>query len=81
MFPPGVRHGLIAVSVMAALSLILGGGLLCFLTYRSFMLRRSADNLHRNQSIILIYNLLVADTLQAIGFFISANWLRLDATG
>jgi len=79
VFPPGVRHGLIALSIVASLSLLLGGGLLCYLTYRSIILRRSPGKVHRNQYIILIYNLLVADTLQAIGFLISINWLQMNA--
>lgn len=121
-----LRHGLIAISVLSAISLTLSSSLFTYLTYKliSWKLNkrerarilvsnvpdvppvpnldfqdgpfvadsqtakiaheahirqiRSVENEAPNQFLILIYNLLLADIHQAIGFFISVVWLSKD---
>ncbi|KAI2702134.1 hypothetical protein DTO012A7_915 [Penicillium roqueforti] len=70
------REGLIAISVLAFLSLIATSILLGFITYRLFFWRSSYTRyIGYNQYIILIYNLVLADFLQSLGFIISLQWI------
>lgn len=73
-------RGLIAISVLAFASALATTSLLCFITYRIFFSRRGDKRyLGHNQYIILIYNLLLADLQQSLGFIICIHWVRNDA--
>lgn len=73
-------RGLIAISVLAFISVLATTGLLCFITYRIFFSKRGDRRyLGHNQYIILIYNLLLADLQQSLGFIICIHWVRNDA--
>lgn len=77
--PENHRRGLIAISVMALLSLIATATLLSFITYRLIFWRGSYTRyIGYNQYIILIYNLVLADFLQSLGFIISLRWIFID---
>lgn len=74
------RRGLIGVSITSLLSGIATAVSLVFITYRLiFWQKYFKSYIGYNQFIILIYNLLIADTLQAAGFLISFHWLRINA--
>lgn len=69
------QRGLIAISVMAFLSFIATGGLLCFITYRLVFWRRKYTRyIGYNQYIILIFNLVLADFQQSLAFLICIKW-------
>lgn len=76
-----VAHdGLIAVSVLAVISLIATFGLLSFITYRFiFWQKYYKRSLTTNQYIVLIYNLILADFLQSLGFVLCICWVSEDA--
>ncbi|CAL5868378.1 uncharacterized protein PFLUO_LOCUS2603 [Penicillium psychrofluorescens] len=77
--PLAQRQGLIAVSVMAFLSLIATATLLVFITYRLIFWRRKYTRyIGYNQYIILIYNLVLADFQQALGFLLCLRWILTD---
>lgn len=77
--PIAQRRGLIAVSVMAFLSFIATLTLLSFITYRLiFWRKRYQRYIGYNQYIILIYNLILADFQQALGFMICVKWIATD---
>lgn len=74
--PQVQRLGLIAVSVMAFLSLIATAGLLLFITYRLIFWRSNYQRyIGYNQYIILIYNLILADFQQSLAFLICLRWI------
>ncbi|KAH8703366.1 G protein-coupled glucose receptor regulating Gpa2-domain-containing protein [Talaromyces proteolyticus] len=78
--PSTQYKGLIAISVLAMLSVLATFGLLCFITYRLVFWRQGAKRyLGHNQYIILIYNLLLADLQQSLGFLICLHWIHNDA--
>ncbi|KAK2755584.1 hypothetical protein FQN54_006524 [Arachnomyces sp. PD_36] len=78
--PEDHRRGLIAIVVLAFLSVIATASLLGFLTFRLIFWRRYYKRyMGYNQYIILIYNLLLADFQQAIGFFLSIVWVAKDS--
>ena len=69
------RNGMIAVSVLASISVLTTFSLLCFITYRLiFWKKYHKQYLGQNQYIVLIYNLLWADIVQSIGFLLCAHW-------
>jgi hypothetical protein len=73
------RRGLIAISVMALLSLIATASLLSFITYRLIFWRGSYSRyIGYNQYIILIYNLVLADFQQSLAFIICLRWIFTD---
>jgi hypothetical protein len=77
--PENHRRGLIAISVMALLSLIATATLLGFITYRLVFWRGSyARYIGYNQYIILIYNLVLADFQQSLAFIICLRWISID---
>lgn len=77
--PQAQRKGLIAVAVMAFLSLIATFLLLSFITYRLVFWRGNYKRyIGYNQYIILIYNLVLADFQQALGFLICLRWIVAD---
>lgn len=76
------REGLVAVVVTSFLSSITSAALLVFITYRFIFWRKYyRTRLVYNQYIVLIYNLLLADFQEALGFLLSIQWVatkRLD---
>lgn len=73
--PHAHRMGLIAVAVTSLLSVITTVGLFAFITYRLIYWRKYHSNyIGYNQYVILIYNLLIADFQEALGFFLSIQW-------
>ncbi|KAL1963482.1 hypothetical protein VTN77DRAFT_8063 [Rasamsonia byssochlamydoides] len=74
------RNGLIAISVLAVISAVATFSLLCFISYRLIFWRRYYQHsLGFNQNIVLIYNLLVADFIQALAFLICTHWVVHNA--
>ncbi|KAJ5496551.1 GPCR rhodopsin-like superfamily protein [Penicillium fimorum] len=77
--PLSHRRGLIAISIMALLSLIATSVLLGFITYRLVFWRGSYTRyIGYNQYIILIYNLVLADFLQSLAFILCLRWILTD---
>lgn len=74
------RDGLIVVSVLATLSLILTVSLLSFFTYRFIFWQKYYKRyIGYNQYVVLMYNLILADFLQALGFIVSLRWIAKDS--
>lgn len=74
--PLSHRRGLIAISVMALLSLVATGILLGFITYQLIFWRGSYSRyIGYNQYIVLIYNLVLADFQQSLAFIICLRWI------
>jgi hypothetical protein len=74
------RRGLIAISAIALCSFLTTGTLIAFITYRLIFWRRYYKTyIGYNQYVILIYNLLLADFQQALGFLLSMQWLIQDS--
>lgn len=74
------RKGLIAVSALALLSMISTVCLLSFLSYRFiFWQKYYRRNIGRNQYVVLIFNLALADFLQSIGFIVSLRWIYTNS--
>ncbi|EEH16451.2 hypothetical protein PABG_06538 [Paracoccidioides brasiliensis Pb03] len=77
--PEEHRRGLIAVASTSLLSTIATGALLIFVTYRLVFWRKYYSTyIGYNQYIILIYNLLLADFQQAVGFLMALHWTVRD---
>ncbi|KAJ6139877.1 hypothetical protein N7471_006363 [Penicillium samsonianum] len=77
--PESHRRGLIAIAVMALLSLVATSILLGFITYRLIFWRGSYTRyIGYNQYIILIYNLVLADFQQSLAFIICLRWILTD---
>src|SRR4051794_41072580 len=73
------REGLIAISIMAFLSLIATATLLAFITFRLIFWRSSYKRyIGYNQYIILIYNLILADFQQSLAFILNLRWILTD---
>lgn len=73
--PDDHRKGLVAVFVMAILSTVATLILISFVTYRLVFWRGNYQRyIGYNQYIILIYNLVIADIQQSLGFLICAKW-------
>ncbi|PGH03606.1 hypothetical protein AJ79_07335 [Helicocarpus griseus UAMH5409] len=78
--PKEHRRGLIAVGITSLLSTIATAGLFIFITYRLIFWRRYYKSyIGYNQYIILIYNLLLADFQQAVGFLMALHWAVKDS--
>ncbi|KAF2202238.1 hypothetical protein GQ43DRAFT_317943 [Delitschia confertaspora ATCC 74209] len=77
---PAVFHrGLVPVGLAALLSLASTLGLLIFITHRLVSWRKHyKEYVGYNQYVLLIYNLLLADLQQSLGFVISFHWLRIN---
>ncbi|KAK8069451.1 hypothetical protein PG994_006067 [Apiospora phragmitis] len=68
-------NGLLAIGCLAALSFLFTSGLLGFMSWRMVSWKRFyTSSIGHNQSIVLIYQLLLADSLQSLGFLISFYW-------
>lgn len=77
---PVAHDGLIAVSILAVISLLATFGLLSFITYRFiFWQKYYKRNLTNNQYIVLIYNLILADFVQSLSFVMCIRWVSEDA--
>ena len=77
---PVAHSGLIAVSILAVISLLATFGLLSFITYRFiFWKKYYKRNLTNNQYIVLIYNLILADFLQSLSFVLCFHWVSQDS--
>ncbi|KAL7627892.1 hypothetical protein AAE478_002087 [Parahypoxylon ruwenzoriense] len=71
-----VYRGLMAIGTLATLSLTFTTVLLSFITWRMINWKSHYSSaVGRNQSIVLIYQLILADFLQALGFLISFHWV------
>lgn len=74
--PDVLKGGLVAIIIVAVLSLIATVSLLAFLTYRMVFWRTNYIRyIGYNQYVVLIYNLLLADMLQSLAFILSVKWV------
>ncbi|KAJ5491241.1 hypothetical protein N7539_002808 [Penicillium diatomitis] len=77
--PIAQHRGLIAVSIMACLSLIATLTLLAFITFRLIFWRRNYQRyIGYNQYVILIYNLVLADFQQSLAFLVCLKWIATN---
>jgi hypothetical protein len=75
--PDVLAHGLVAVSSFGLLSFFCSTSLFFYLTWRLISWRFKPGSLNPpNQFLLLIYNLLLADIQQAIGFLLNISALR-----
>ncbi len=65
-----------AIAVLAFLSLFTTTGLALYLGYRIVV--RARHRYRKNQLMILVFNLMLADMQQAVGFMLESHWLRID---
>ncbi|KAJ6050387.1 uncharacterized protein N7446_010496 [Penicillium canescens] len=77
--PSVFRKGLIAIILIASLSVLTTFALLIFVAYRLIFSRsHSSRYVGYNQYIILIYQLILADLQHSLGYLISVKWLVED---
>ncbi|KAI1849039.1 hypothetical protein JX265_013689 [Neoarthrinium moseri] len=73
-----IRNGLLAIGTLATMSLVLTSGLLAFITWRMITWRSHYTRaVARNQAVVLIYQLILADFFQSLGFLLSFYWTSL----
>ncbi|GAD96933.1 conserved hypothetical protein [Paecilomyces variotii No. 5] len=81
--PEVQRKGLIAITVLATVSVIATLSLLLFISYRFIFWKKSYTRyIGYNQYVVLIYNLVLADLQQSLAFLICAHWVahnRIDS--
>ena len=78
--PDEHRRGLIGVGVASLISTVTTSVLFLFFTWRLIFWRRYYDTyLGYNQYIILIYNLLLADLQEALGWLMSLHWVNKNS--
>ncbi|EME38856.1 hypothetical protein DOTSEDRAFT_92149 [Dothistroma septosporum NZE10] len=71
----GLRKGLLPVGLLAALSVYSCLVLLIFIVHRFHTeWKRYGTSLGQNQYVVLVFNLLLADLMQSIGFLITWHW-------
>ncbi|XXG98976.1 hypothetical protein Hte_005309 [Hypoxylon texense] len=71
-----IYNGLLAIGCLATVSLIFTTSLLSFITWRMIDWKSHyVSAVGRNQSVVLIYQLILADFLQSLGFLISFHWV------
>ncbi|KAI0852845.1 G protein-coupled glucose receptor regulating Gpa2-domain-containing protein [Daldinia vernicosa] len=69
-------NGLLAIGTLATISLLFTSFLLSFITWRMITWKSHYSSaVGRNQSVMLIYQLILADFLQSLGFLISFHWV------
>lgn len=74
-----VRHGMIAIGIFGLLSSVSTFSLFIFITYRMIKWRKYYNYpIASNQTFMLIYNLLLADFQQALGFLFAFHWVSED---
>ncbi|ETS76171.1 hypothetical protein PFICI_11558 [Pestalotiopsis fici W106-1] len=67
--------GLLAIGFLATVSVLFTSVLLSFISWRMIVWRSHYNSfIGRNQSLVLIYQLILADFLQSLGFLISFHW-------
>lgn len=67
--------GLIAIGCLATVSVLFTSVLLSFISWRMIVWKSHYTSfIGRNQPIVLIYQLILADFLQSLGFLISFHW-------
>ncbi|PWY84790.1 integral membrane protein [Aspergillus heteromorphus CBS 117.55] len=72
--------GLIVISALATLSLLCTVSLLTFFTYRFIFWKRYYKRyIGYNQYVVLMFNLVLADTIQGLGFIISLRWIATNS--
>ncbi|KAI1373692.1 G protein-coupled glucose receptor regulating Gpa2-domain-containing protein [Hypoxylon crocopeplum] len=72
----GTYNGLLAIGTLATLSLLFTSALLSFITWRMITWKSHYTSaVGRNQSVVLIYQLILADFIQSLGFLISFHWV------
>ena len=75
--PDVLQHGLVAVGLLATLSVISTLALISFICYRLATWRLHYRTfLGYNQYVLLVLNLLIADLQQSAAFLISFHWIR-----
>jgi len=76
-FPLLFQRGLPAIGTFALASVIATCTLFAFISYRMITWRRHYRTfVGRNQYLVLVYNLALADLMQALSFTISFYWLQ-----
>ena len=74
--PETLSKGLIAVGLLATLSVVTSFVLVCFIVYRIFAWRMHYHTfIGYNQYVILVLNLLLADLQQSAAFLFSFHWI------
>ncbi|UJO24898.1 hypothetical protein CLAFUW4_14346 [Fulvia fulva] len=74
-----LRKGLLPVGLLAALSVYSCLVLLGFIATRFYSeWKRCRTSLGHNQYVVLVFNLLVADLMQSIGFLITWHWYLVN---
>lgn len=77
--PESVHTGLGIIAGLATLSTLTTSGLLAFITYRFITWREQhREWVGRNPSVVLVYNLLLADLFQASSYLINFHWYHVD---
>ncbi|GJP98476.1 hypothetical protein AnigIFM59636_003828 [Aspergillus niger] len=72
--------GLIVISALATVSLICTLSLLTFFTYRFIFWKRHYKRyIGYNQYVVLMFNLILADFIQSLGFIISLRWIQTNS--
>lgn len=72
-----LRSGLLPFAILGSLSLVSSLAIVIWLTYRMVYWKKFYKTyLGYNQSVVLVYNLLLADAMQAVAFVISFNWFN-----
>ncbi|KAI0479409.1 G protein-coupled glucose receptor regulating Gpa2-domain-containing protein [Xylariaceae sp. FL0804] len=78
--PPRIEQGLLAIGSLATVSILFTTALLSFITWRMVSWRAHYTSyIGRNQCVVLIYQLILADCLQSLGFLISFHWAAEQA--
>ncbi|KAI1841282.1 hypothetical protein JX265_005775 [Neoarthrinium moseri] len=68
-------NGLLAIGTLATTSVLFTSALLAFITWRMIAWKSHYTSaVGRNQSVVLIYQLVLADFLQSLGFLVSFHW-------
>lgn len=76
-----MRSGLLMFAILGSLSFISCLAIVFWLTYRMIYSKKFYKTfLGYNQSVVLVYNLLLADAMQAVAFMISFNWFNPQAS-
>lgn len=76
---PAQHLGLLPLGALACISVLSTASLICYLTYEMIKSFKSRDVPgHRNQLLVLVYNLLWADLWQAFSFLFSFHWQHIN---
>lgn len=73
-----VKGGLIAIGILAMISILLTFTVICLLVGRFVAWGKNLkDKIDQNQFILLVFNLLIADFFQSMAFVLSFQWIQL----